>query len=277
MSNATRRIDMQPVRRGPKPGSKHGRVLTQKEWHSLCDLYVNSHDDMAQRDFLISNVSGGIVSGTSSECVSFSRRLKLFRNGDLIPSESKRNRRPEFTALEAKIVAYIRENHQNLAKESANLWQHILSVSADWAHDFDEPIYRGFKASAGWLRRVLRRNSIDLKISSEPSNEPPSAFLTPRHASHQVNSQQHQLELAPALTERTPLQQEDLESSPVSLQQQHVEMSDAQQQIIALRKFAIGLGISVSGLGHLVLFENELYQADPTTTRLCSTSTKSIW
>jgi hypothetical protein len=254
----------QPGKRGPKLGRKHGRTLTQKEWFALCELYVLRFPKMAHSEFLASDVSGDIVSGSKSECVSFGRRLKLFRNGELIPLDVKRLRPPQYEALEAQLVAYLRTQRAHWMADAANIWQHLLSRSAEWAHEMDDPIYREFKASPGWLKGVLKRNNIDLKslceaISEEDRHHASSASAIP----HQLDAQGqgHQPDHTATLQWTPNQMQLHMAPNPTTHSQSDLSMSHAQQYIVQLRQFAIEQGISASGLGHLALFENELYQA----------------
>ena len=214
---------------------------------------------MAHKDFLASDVSGCLVSGTKSECVSFGRNLKLYRKGGLVPLNGKRKRQPQFKALEARLVAYIHDQHHELRAEGANMWQHLLSRSAGWANEMDKAIYRDCKASPGWLTRVLKRNNIDLKNLSKPIQHGTqnAERVTPRLSSAQT---EQTWAPSPTTIQQAPVHPQASGRSGSSMTPTSA-LSQAQQQIVSLRQFAIENGISVLGLGHLALFENELDQS----------------
>ena len=80
------------------PKRKH---RSQEFWYCLCKKYVGTHShSMGQKAFLQSAHSGENVSGTDSECVSFSNYLKKFKSGKLKFSRNKRQRKFQFPEVE---------------------------------------------------------------------------------------------------------------------------------------------------------------------------------
>ena len=59
--------------------------MTMKDWYNVCQTYDNLKVKVSQAQFLKSNQSGEILTGTQSQKVSFSNKLKnRLRSSSLI-------------------------------------------------------------------------------------------------------------------------------------------------------------------------------------------------
>ena len=86
---------------GPKACSKHANRHTNNEWAMCCKTYLEG-PKMTQKAFLQSECSGPKFTGTASEVVTFSNKLKLFKEGKLKASLPRRN--PIQTEQEVKTI-----------------------------------------------------------------------------------------------------------------------------------------------------------------------------
>ena len=171
----TMNIDKQKKKAGPKAGAKYQKKHSNNEWAMLCKKYVNG-PKMTQKAFLESDASGPNFSGTSSEIVSFSKRLKAYKSGDLKVEAVDFVRKSEgkFTEVEEKIITYIKLRSASYHKDKLGLSFDFLKEKASkYAKEIglDEG---EFKASSGWLTRCLNRaNLTGLKLHGEASEMPP--------------------------------------------------------------------------------------------------------
>ena len=130
-------------------------------WYILCDTYSKGNYK-SQVDFLRSDASGR---ETSTKI--FSRMLQKYKRGDLVPDGRMRKKTPEFLQIEQRLVRYISANegdHEALA------WANLRMKAMEIAKVLGYP-KGSFRASSGWLHRVLKRNEIILGKESPISNE----------------------------------------------------------------------------------------------------------
>ena len=70
-------INKTKAKRGPKKGTKNAKTHTNNEWAVCCKAFLDG-PKMAQKAFLQSDLSGPNFTGTASEIVTFSTKLKAF-------------------------------------------------------------------------------------------------------------------------------------------------------------------------------------------------------
>lgn len=84
-------------KRGIRKGSKLQSNKTQEDWYNACQTYehlkASTHPKMSHVDFLTSDHSGDLFSGTLSERQSFGRYMQRYKQGLLQPLRVKRNKR----------------------------------------------------------------------------------------------------------------------------------------------------------------------------------------
>ena len=68
-------------KRGAKEGSKYNIGKTVKDWVEAIELFKSINPPMSQTLFLKSSISGDMFTGSVSEQVSFSKRLKEYDKG----------------------------------------------------------------------------------------------------------------------------------------------------------------------------------------------------
>ena len=78
-------------KRGVKPGTKIEAKIDHADWFAICKLYCERHSHMKQCQFLQSDWTGSKFSGTRSQQMSFSRKLREYREGKLENITSKRS------------------------------------------------------------------------------------------------------------------------------------------------------------------------------------------
>ena len=66
---------------GPKEGKKYNIQKTTQDWVDAIELFKSLKPPMTNAQFLKSSISGDLFSGTQSEQVSFSKRLKDYDAG----------------------------------------------------------------------------------------------------------------------------------------------------------------------------------------------------
>jgi hypothetical protein len=139
--------------------------------------------NMPNAHFLRSAVSGEDFTGTPSEQVSFSNYLKKYEKGQLMPNTGKkRNRTSPFHVLEDKLVKYIRLRQSlcQLDKGEGGLsWVLLQTKLLEWAALEDDPVYRTFAASPGFIGRVLRDHN--LTLGSPTPDDKDSGHLASQH------------------------------------------------------------------------------------------------
>lgn len=146
---------------GPKTGSKHGKTHTNNRWAMCCKTYLDG-PKMSQKAFLESELSGPEFSGTSSEIVTFSKKLKAFKNGELKVEavDFKRKAEGRFKEIEDKVVAYMKLRAKAYVKDKCGLsWNLLKEKATGYAAKLGIP-ENDFKASDGWLEGVLKRSSM---------------------------------------------------------------------------------------------------------------------
>ena len=71
-------IQFKKSKRGPKPGSKNDSSHTNNDWAMCCKSFLDG-PKMTQKAFPQSEASGPNFSGTASEIITFSKKLKAFK------------------------------------------------------------------------------------------------------------------------------------------------------------------------------------------------------
>ena len=130
--------------------------------------------------FLRSAVSGNQFSGTSSEQVSFGKRLKQYDAGELNPSPNVRFREGMYPLIEDLLIRYLDLRQKNYFRDKCGVsWLYLEHKAKEFKKlvEADHPHYANFKASAGWLSKVLQRhNKIGVKLHGEASDIPPEVI-----------------------------------------------------------------------------------------------------
>ena len=129
-------------------------------WVEACTLYRSEkHRHMSQASFLKSSVCGDTFVGNRSQQQSFSRRLKQYDKGHLTATHHVRNRKREFGDVEDRLVKYIelRERKYKVDKCGIN-WMTLRIKAQKYAQELGYTPAQ-FKASSGWIARVLERSN----------------------------------------------------------------------------------------------------------------------
>jgi hypothetical protein len=161
------------LKRGPKDGGTRNEI-TKDSWYAACVL-KNSSDTLKRMSiglFLKSNLSGEQFTGTKSQQVLFAKYLKKYENGELRPLTKKRVRQSKYVALEEKLVKYIRLRQSLYHRDKCGLsWVVLEKKLADWATIEEDEAYNDFKASPGFISRVLKdHNLIGVSLHGEAND-----------------------------------------------------------------------------------------------------------
>jgi hypothetical protein len=165
---------LQKKKRGAKPNG-HRTELDSAIWYAACESYCLHHSHMTHRAFLQSthyHECQELGSATKSQIVSFGKKLRLYQSNHLTPSARKRQKTAQYTEVEDRLVAFIRLQRHNQSLTSAKTTTNIKStVQLSWKYLQERALgyaemerhkqpekYRDFKASNGWLGRVLKRH-----------------------------------------------------------------------------------------------------------------------
>ena len=140
-ANVPFQLSLKPARplakRGPKSGSKKKDAKTQAEWYIVCQIYQQLPDPKpTHKQFLMSARSGKLFEGTQSEIVSFGRKLKEFKSGNLKPSEIKKRKQSEFPEVEEKLVAYLDLRATNYLRDKCGGLEVCCCPWCDWFPGF---------------------------------------------------------------------------------------------------------------------------------------------
>lgn len=168
--------DHSPLATGGGGGGKRKKEYfrSKEYWYHLCELYVNQYDGkISQSAFLKSPISGEDIKGTTSDQMSFGRNLQRYKAGTLQPVARFRERNPEFTFVEKKIVEYLNlflEDYRD--EETCGLsWIHLQQKALEFAKVVppdEAAVYAKFSASPGWIANVLRRNGFKrIKLNNQ--------------------------------------------------------------------------------------------------------------
>ena len=116
---------------GPKTGSKHGKTHTNNEWAMCCKTFLDG-PKMSQKAFLESEFSEPEFSGTPSEIVTFSKKLKAFKNGEIKVEaiDFKRKAEEKFTEIENKLIAYMKLRSKAYVKDKCEISWNVLKEKA---------------------------------------------------------------------------------------------------------------------------------------------------
>ena len=150
-------------KRGIRKGSKLQSNKTQEDWYYACQKYeqlkVTSHPKMSHVDFLTSEHSGDMFSGTLSERQSFGRYMARYKQGLLQPLRVKRNKPRKYPDMEAKLIAYLdlrAQNAEMLGHEEKISWKELRKKCLEWAQ---EAGHADFQVSPGWMDDTLKRHN----------------------------------------------------------------------------------------------------------------------
>ena len=156
-------------KRGAKEGSKYKIGKTVKDWVEAIELYKSIHPPMSQTlVFLKSSISGDMFTGSVSEQVSFSKRLKEYDKGKFEDKNLnvKKLQPVRFPDVERKLVRYLDLREHNYQQDKLGVdWLYLKNLASEFAEQLGE---ENFKASDGWLQNVLRRsNKQGIKLHGE--------------------------------------------------------------------------------------------------------------
>ena len=156
-------------RRGIRKGSKLQSNKTQEDWYYACQTYeqikATTHPKLSHVDFLTSDHSGELFTGTLSERQSFGRYMGRYKQGLLQPLRVKRNKPRKYPDMEAKLIAYIdlRNNNSGLFQHEEKLsWKQLRRKCLEWAKDAG---HNDFQVSPGWMDDTLKRHNRQSKLS----------------------------------------------------------------------------------------------------------------
>ena len=124
---------------------------------------------MSQKAFLESEFSGPKFSGTSSEIVAFSKKLKAFRNGDLKMEavDFKRKAERKFIEIEDKLIAYMKLHSKAYVQNKCEIsWNLLTEKATEYAAKLGIQ-EKDFKASDGWLQGVLKQSGMNAIVDEE--------------------------------------------------------------------------------------------------------------
>jgi len=159
--------------RGPKKGSRR-RELDKKFWLRIIQLKLSTGVTRAlsNKEFLESEISGKEVTGTQSEQVTFGEMLKRHLAGTLESFGRKRNRKSPNPELEKKLLQNIELRSKSYETGHCGLSSLILEQRLKtWAQNEPSEKYREFKASQGFIQRVLKNNNIvHVKLHGEAND-----------------------------------------------------------------------------------------------------------
>jgi hypothetical protein len=164
-------------KRGPKEGSTRSENSAET-WYMVCSLKesTEAYKNMSGPKFLQSSLHGTDIKGSESECKSFQRYLKKFRNGELQPTKKKRARASPYHAVEKKLIDYVVETRSHLFQTDNNKcaaglnWSVMRDKLMEWAAQEDQTIYKNFQASPGFIARVLKDNTPPISSSQAMSS-----------------------------------------------------------------------------------------------------------
>mmetsp|Transcript_10705 Transcript_10705/g.29504 ORF Transcript_10705/g.29504 Transcript_10705/m.29504 type:complete len:731 (-) Transcript_10705:1114-3306(-) len=175
---------------------------TEAFWFRLCERYKkyqadNPKKNISQRAFLKSSEALE-VSGEARECRSFSRYWQRYERGELNPTSSRRRRRSVgYIEIEERLATYLQLRSQLFIRGDVNgaTWAKLKQKCVRWGlkeaketkqkedvatdpkagdetkedgageanDDKKDNPYQDFRASPGWLHKVLKRNNIESK------------------------------------------------------------------------------------------------------------------
>ena len=147
-----------PAKRGPKVGTKVTNKKTLDDWFHVCTLYrTGDYKHMKQAAFLKSTVSGPVFSGTRSEQMSFSTRLKLFDKGELMGGALLRQRARKYGDVEDRLMRYVELRQRRYRTDKCGInWLTLHHKAVLFAKECGYG--PDFKASDGWISNSLRRH-----------------------------------------------------------------------------------------------------------------------
>jgi len=131
-------------------------------WYALCQLYTDTYSNMSQAKFLCSDVSGTDIDGRNkSSRNSFARYMVTYGKNELLPWDAKRLRDVKYHEIEDKLVHYIDLRSRLFKIDGKGLsWNIIVAKCEQWAQQEEDPKYKSFKASVGFISKALKRNGI---------------------------------------------------------------------------------------------------------------------
>ena len=113
---------------------------------------------MNQSAFLKSTISGKAFSGTRSEQMSFSTRLKLFDKGELKGGALTRQRERKYGDVEDRLMGYVELRQRKYRTDKCGInWLTLRHKAVVYANELGYAP-SAFKASDGWIANALRRH-----------------------------------------------------------------------------------------------------------------------
>ena len=143
---------------------------SQGYWYKICHLYRTNHY-RSQSSFLRSEESGDIDDSGSNRSL-FTKNLKKYDKGELsermdIHRIRKANK---FKPIEIKVVNYLEMRERSFQRCKLGMsWSILLSKAEHWGKEMDG--MQDFKASTGWLSKVLHRNEFKSVNAHGEANE----------------------------------------------------------------------------------------------------------
>lgn len=164
---------------GPKTGTKYHKPKTNMEWYQACEKYLKLTSKISQRKFLQSELSGPNFTGTESEVVSFNKKLKRFKEGELKPNEMMRTVASKFPNVEKKLIGYLDLRSKLYQQDKCGCsWLMMQEKALLFASQENIP-ESDFKASPHWIQSTLRRhNYTSVKLHGEASDMDPEKRKT---------------------------------------------------------------------------------------------------
>ena len=140
---------------------------------------------LSQLAFLRSEASGSKF--TEKNKNRFSKYLRKYEKGELVPSMNKRYKHTKFPTIEAKLIEYINLRSRLYQQDKCGVTYCLLQQKCLlWAEHEDIP---NFKASPGWISKMLNRNgktAVRLhgegaELSPEEADQALASFLKEFH------------------------------------------------------------------------------------------------
>jgi len=253
---ATPGNDSTMIKSKSRGGIKRGTKLNPLPlslWYEVCANYVKNYPSMKQADFLRSDVSGPQVNLVHK--MSFSRRLRDYRNGTLKPSDNYKANKVRYPKVEEKLVQFLklRQELYKLDKRVGVSWQQLAQKCLEWAAEEEDPIYRNFMASPGFIEKVLKRNNFDGISLDGESN---------KNSNSEVSAQKAVAAAASEAQRQMPMHSvEDIKETNLNHGTDpnlFRSLSEAQEQIARLQNYGVSLGLKNKDLRHLDQYSHAL-------------------
>ena len=131
------------------------------QWYEACETFSKlAGKKPSYRDFLC-RYCGPEFEGSRSQIVSFTKKLKEYKEGKLKPTEVKRRTQPRYPAVEEKLIKYI-ECLDNTYKREKYSFVTLKERAKKYAEQLG---IQDFEASYSWISNTLRRaGMVEIKL-----------------------------------------------------------------------------------------------------------------